>query len=265
MATIQGTAGNDSLTGTQGDDSISGLAGSDTINALGGNDTLDGGAGIDTLNGGLGNDRYIVTAGDVLSDTGGVDTVVTDVNWGLGADFENIELVGTGNISATGSNGANLAIGNSGNNYFNMRAGDDTIQAGAGNDQIARVEAVREQRPRPDRQQNRNRCAHRHHLLRPLVIVAQVVVEERDVVVRQPGRQPEGDERRRNDPGSVERTRRSGHRGTSSAGSSTAAGPSYTTGMRTRIGRSRAYSSMTCAASPAVRPTMKINFAAAAG
>ena len=39
MATIQGTAGNDSLTGTQGDDSIAGLAGSDTINALGGNDT----------------------------------------------------------------------------------------------------------------------------------------------------------------------------------------------------------------------------------
>jgi Ca2+-binding RTX toxin-like protein len=136
MATIQGTAGNDSLTGTQGDDSIAGLAGSDTINALGGNDTLDGGAGIDTLNGGLGNDRYIVTAGDVLSDTGGTDTVVTDVNWSLSADFENIELVGTGNISATGNNLSNLAIGNAGNNYFNMRAGDDTIQAGAGNDWI---------------------------------------------------------------------------------------------------------------------------------
>ncbi len=136
MATIQGTAGNDSLTGTQGDDSISGLAGSDTINALGGNDTLDGGAGGDTLNGGLGNDRYIVTAGDVLADAGGTDTVVTDVNWSLGADFENIQLAGTGNISATGNNLANLAIGNAGNNYFNMRAGNDTIQAGAGNDWI---------------------------------------------------------------------------------------------------------------------------------
>src|SRR6185503_12098102 len=72
---IQGTAGNDSLTGTEGDDSIAGLAGNDTINALGGNDRLDGGAGIDTLNGGLGNDTYVVTAGDVLSDTGGIDTV----------------------------------------------------------------------------------------------------------------------------------------------------------------------------------------------
>ena len=136
MATIQGTAGNDSLTGTQGDDSIAGLAGSDTINALGGNDTLDGGAGIDTLNGGLGNDRYIVTAGDVLSDTGGTDTVVTDVSWTLGAGFENVQLIGTGNISATGNNDANLAVGNSGNNYFNLRSGNDTIQAGAGNDWI---------------------------------------------------------------------------------------------------------------------------------
>src|SRR3954453_15409849 len=101
MATIQGTAGNDSLTGTQGDDSISGLAGSDTINALGGNDTLDGGAGIDTLNGGLGNDTYIVTAGDVLSDSGGIDTVVSDVAWTLATGFENLTMSGSGNIAAT--------------------------------------------------------------------------------------------------------------------------------------------------------------------
>src|SRR3954466_10881374 len=136
MATIQGTAGNDSLTGTQGNDSISGLAGADTLNGLGGNDTLDGGVGIDTLNGGLGNDTYIVTAGDVLSDSGGIDTVVTDVNWTLGADFENVTIAGTGNVNVTDNNQDNLAIGNSGNNYFNMRAGNDTIQAGAGNDWI---------------------------------------------------------------------------------------------------------------------------------
>src|SRR4051794_41576593 len=106
MATIQGTAGNDSLTGTQGDDSISGLAGSDTINALGGNDTLDGGAGIDTLNGGLGNDRYIVTAGDVLSDSGGVDTVESSVDWVLADGFENLTATRTANIALTGNNAA---------------------------------------------------------------------------------------------------------------------------------------------------------------
>jgi Ca2+-binding RTX toxin-like protein len=135
-SSVQGTAGNDLLTGTEGNDSISGLAGNDTINALGGDDTLDGGAGIDNLNGGLGNDTYIVTAGDVLSDTGGVDTVVTDVSWDLGAGFENLTMSGTAGIDVTGNELNNLAIGNSGNNYFNLRAGNDTVQAGAGNDWI---------------------------------------------------------------------------------------------------------------------------------
>jgi Ca2+-binding RTX toxin-like protein len=116
--TITGTAGNDSLSGTPGDD------------------TLDGGAGIDTMNGGLGDDTYIVTAGDVLSDTGGVDTVSSNISWALADGFENLTLTGTGNISATGNNAANVLTGNSGNNFFNPRGGDDTIQAGAGNDLI---------------------------------------------------------------------------------------------------------------------------------
>src|SRR5262249_33822809 len=92
---IQGTAGNDSLTGTEGNAWIAGLPGNDTIDALGGDDTLDGGAGVDNLNGGLGNDTYIVTAGDVLSDTGGVDTVLSDSDWALADGFENLTLSGT--------------------------------------------------------------------------------------------------------------------------------------------------------------------------
>jgi Ca2+-binding RTX toxin-like protein len=88
------------------------------------------------LNGGLGNDAYIVTAGDVLSDTGGVDTVLSDATWALADGFENLTLTGTGNINATGNNAANVLTGNSGNNFFNPRGGDDTIQGGAGNDQV---------------------------------------------------------------------------------------------------------------------------------
>jgi Ca2+-binding RTX toxin-like protein len=133
---IQGTGGNDSLTGTEGNDSISGLAGNDTINALGGDDTLDGGAGVDNLNGGLGNDTFIVTAGDVVSDTGGIDTVLTDVDWSLADGFENATATGTGPVELTGNNGANVLTGNSGDNFFNPRGGDDTIQAGAGDDLI---------------------------------------------------------------------------------------------------------------------------------
>src|SRR5918992_6192290 len=127
MAVVNGTAGNDSLTGTSS---------ADTLNGFGGNDTLNGLAGIDRLDGGAGNDTYIVTSGDVLVDSGSVDTVVTDITWTLGSGFENITLTGTGNINATGNELNNFAIGNSGANIFNLRAGNDTIQAGGGNDRI---------------------------------------------------------------------------------------------------------------------------------
>ena len=100
------TAQNDNLA-----NSLTGTAGRDFLQGFGGADTMNGGAGSDT---------YIVGTGDVLSDGGGVDTVVTDVNWTLGAGFENVQMIGAGNISATGNNDANLAIGNAGNNYFNM-------------------------------------------------------------------------------------------------------------------------------------------------
>src|SRR3954471_3879573 len=58
-----------------------------TLNGTAANDLLQGFGGADTLNGGLGNDTYIVGTGDVLSDTGGTDTIVTDVSWTMGAAF----------------------------------------------------------------------------------------------------------------------------------------------------------------------------------
>jgi serralysin len=134
--TINGTAGNDSLTGGAGNDTINGLDGNDTINGLDGNDSLTGGSGIDIMNGGLGNDTYVVGTGDVLSDSGGIDTVRTDVTWSLGLEFENLTMTGTGNITMQGNNLDNLIIGNGGSNTFNARAGDDTIMAGGGNDRI---------------------------------------------------------------------------------------------------------------------------------
>jgi Ca2+-binding RTX toxin-like protein len=127
MAVVNGTAGNDSLIGTTSSDSLSGL---------GGNDTLNGLAAIDTLNGGADNDTYVVTSGDVLQDSGGIDTVMSDITWTLAAGFENITLTGSGAINATGNELGNFAVGNSAGNVFNLRAGNDTVQAGAGNDRI---------------------------------------------------------------------------------------------------------------------------------
>ncbi|HEX4926849.1 MAG TPA: hypothetical protein VFV74_02485 [Burkholderiales bacterium] len=133
---IDGTSGDDSLVGTAGDDTINGLEGNDTLMGFGGNDVLDGGPGTDSMDGGAGNDSYYVTAGDVLTDASGVDTVLSDGDWSLGLDFENITLLGTGNWDVQGFNADNLAIGNAGDNYFNMRDGNDTILAGAGDDSI---------------------------------------------------------------------------------------------------------------------------------
>jgi Ca2+-binding RTX toxin-like protein len=81
LATITGTAGNDTIrpgeisagvnggSGTTdmlpGDDSISGLGGDDLINGGEGADTLSGGAGLDTLEGGAGDDLVVFGLSDV--------------------------------------------------------------------------------------------------------------------------------------------------------------------------------------------------------
>jgi serralysin len=133
---LNGTAGNDSLVGGAGSDTISGFAGNDTLVGGDGNDSLDGGSGIDAMNGGAGDDTYVVDAGDVLGDPGGIDTVVSSVNWTLGAGFENLTMAGTGALQGSGNALDNRMVGNSGNNYFNAQAGNDTILAGDGNDTI---------------------------------------------------------------------------------------------------------------------------------
>ncbi len=107
-----------------------------TLTGTGGNDLLQGFGGADTMSGGLGNDTYIVSTGDVLSDTGGVDTVISDVSWTLATGFENLTLTGTTRTDATGNNASNVIIGSDAANFINGRAGDDTIRGMGGNDSI---------------------------------------------------------------------------------------------------------------------------------
>jgi Ca2+-binding RTX toxin-like protein len=106
------------------------------LSGANGNDTLRGGEGIDTMNGGLGNDEYEVTAGDVLSDPGGVDTVTTRISWSLGAGFENLTAFGTEGVSLTGNNGANVISAFSGGNLMDGRGGNDTLNGANGNDTL---------------------------------------------------------------------------------------------------------------------------------
>jgi len=60
---LNGLAGNDTITGGNLADRLDGGEGNDTLNGGAGNDTLDGGAGNDALNGGAGNDTYLFNRG----------------------------------------------------------------------------------------------------------------------------------------------------------------------------------------------------------
>src|SRR5438132_826890 len=118
------------------DNTVIGTAGDDNLTGTSGNDRLDGGAGNDLLYGGLGDDSYYVTVGDQVADDGGIDTIYFGGSgfWRLAPNFENIVATGTGPTDFRGNNDANVMIGNDAENYFNGRAGDDTMIGLGGDD-----------------------------------------------------------------------------------------------------------------------------------
>ncbi len=125
------------VTGNELDNALTGNSGNNTLTGLAGNDTLDGGLGIDTLIGGLGDDTYVVdNAGDVVTENAseGNDTVKSSISYNLGANVENLTLIGSGNTNAVGNSLANLLIGNAGNNILNGNTGADSMTGGAGDD-----------------------------------------------------------------------------------------------------------------------------------
>ncbi|WP_143694902.1 calcium-binding protein, partial [Variovorax sp. JS1663] len=106
-----------------------------------GDNVLNGGiedAAIDTLIGGAGNDTYLIygaAADTIVENAGeGIDTVVTDMAYTLGANLENLALSGTSSYSLTGNAVDNVLTGNAGANVLNGAAGADTMIGQAGND-----------------------------------------------------------------------------------------------------------------------------------
>ncbi len=106
-------------------------------------DTISGGLGADTMIGGLGDDAYKVdNTGDVVTDVGGRDTVLSSVSWAmtLGVDVLTLTkggLTGTGNLDANlldGSTGNDSLAGMEGNDTLTGNGGADTLDGGAGND-----------------------------------------------------------------------------------------------------------------------------------
>jgi Ca2+-binding RTX toxin-like protein len=119
MATITGTNNTDDLIGTAAADIIDGLMDKDK------------------MSGGKGNDIYFVdnTADMVVeNDKEGTDTVKSTVSYSLGNFVENLTLLGTDNINATGNQQDNILTGNDGNNVLLGGDGNDTLIGGKGDD-----------------------------------------------------------------------------------------------------------------------------------
>jgi trimeric autotransporter adhesin len=138
--TLAGDGTANILTGDDADDLLLGQAGADTLIGGNGGDTLDGGTGGDSMVGGTGNDRYVMD--DAVNDRTielvgeGRDTVASYVSFGLGANVEDVELLGTSDIYAYGNELDNFLLGNAGNNYLDGLDGADTLSGGLGNDYL---------------------------------------------------------------------------------------------------------------------------------
>lgn len=165
--TLDGGSGNDRLLDGAGNDWLVGGSGNDTLVTIDGDDTLEGGADNDTLTisdehwsgnikliGGDGDDTYEVNALGSVWDTtelieelgsGGTDTVQSSVDFVLGAELENLTLVGELATQATGNALANTLIANDvgawlfglgGNDALEGGLGDDVLDGGQGNDTL---------------------------------------------------------------------------------------------------------------------------------
>jgi Ca2+-binding RTX toxin-like protein len=134
---ILGDGGNNILAGGARDDVLYGYAGNDTIN---------GGAGADTMVGGTGDDIYHVdNAGDIVSDSGGNDSVITSIDYSADASIETVRLAdgSTATLTAGGTSTtlygnalANSLIGQSGNDTLYGLDGNDTLRGADGNDAL---------------------------------------------------------------------------------------------------------------------------------
>ena len=132
--TIAGT-GLFNIIGTDNGNTMTGNASINTITGGAGNDVIDGGAGADHMVGGDGDDTYFVdNAGDVIVDTAGTDEVRASISYTLGAGLENLTLLGTAAINATGNAEDNFIMGNAGNNTLDGGEGEDMMAGGKGND-----------------------------------------------------------------------------------------------------------------------------------
>ncbi len=138
--TLDGGSNSDSLIGGNGDDSLAGQGGSDYLEGGAGNDTLNGNTEADTMVGGDGDDTYYYGGlGDVIVENSGegTDLVFAYAPYTLGANLENLTLLGTSAISGYGNSPHNNVLtGNSAGNTLYGYNGNDTLYGLDGNDTL---------------------------------------------------------------------------------------------------------------------------------
>ena len=148
--TLTGLTGNDVLYGGTENDGLYGGDGSDKLYGGAGDDTLDGSLGADTMDGGAGSDTYVLDhAGDVIIETSAVGNDLVQ-SWltstTLGANVENLTLLGAGTSDGYGNALMNEITGSVWNNYLDGgdgtdwlwgNLGNDTVRGGLGNDLVS--------------------------------------------------------------------------------------------------------------------------------
>ena len=127
-------------TGNGSDNIITGNGVANTLTGGAGDDRLDGGLGADKLLGGEGNDTYIIdNAGEIVTELaaeGDVDLVQSSVTFTLGANVENLKLMGAVAVNGTGNALNNAITGNGMANVLTGVAGNDTLNGGLGSDTL---------------------------------------------------------------------------------------------------------------------------------
>ncbi|MEE1658363.1 calcium-binding protein [Microvirga sp. CF3062] len=139
--TLTGNTGANILDGAGGDDALFGGTDDDDLLGGDGSDLLDGGTGNDEMTGGAGNDTYVVDSVDdevTEAAAGGTDTVNASITYSIAAqaNLENVILIGSAALNATGNAGNNSLTGNAGVNNLVGGAGNDTLDGGAGADRL---------------------------------------------------------------------------------------------------------------------------------
>jgi len=133
------------------------LTGSAAINGTGNalDNVLTGNSAVNVLTGGAGNDTYVVGVGDSVVELPGegTDTVQSDMSYVLGANIENLTLIGNQILNGVGNsldnvmtgNGApNVLSGGLGNDTYFVEADDTVVElAGEGIDSIETTSAYR--------------------------------------------------------------------------------------------------------------------------